>query len=145
MGLLKNMKKKNKGRTSGGYAQIVFHQLCWHMGWECSVPTFETYPYDFVVRGIKKEPMFKTVQVKQAYVANGSNRIRVDLRKKGKRGKKKAYEKGDFDYAAVYRPDNDEWYVIPWNKIRNIKSEIGLTLGKWDDYKIKKRRNPAKV
>tara|TARA_R110000765_G_scaffold16379_4_gene46134 strand:+ start:3384 stop:3803 length:420 start_codon:yes stop_codon:yes gene_type:complete len=139
------MKKKNKGRTSGGYAQIVFHQLCWHMGWECSVPTFETYPYDFVVRGIEKETKFKTVQVKQAYTAKGSSRIRVDIRKKGKQGRKRAYEKGDFDYAAVYRPDNDEWYVIPWSKIRNIKSEIGLTLGKWDGYKIKKRTSPAKV
>mgnify|MGYP003983154309 CR=1 FL=1 len=135
------MNKYKTGQTSGGYAQIVFHQLCWDMGWECSVPSFETYPYDFVVRGIKKLKGFKTIQVKQAYIANRTKRIRVDLRKKGASGTKTPYKEGDFDFAAVYRPDTKDWYIIPWNKIKMIKSEIGLLSGKWDEYKVNKKRN----
>jgi hypothetical protein len=130
--------KHKKGQAKGGYAQIIFHQLCWDMGWECSVPSFEAYPYDFVVRGIKKNNNFKTVQVKQAYVSNKTKRVRADLRKKGKRGSKISYQKGDFDFAAIYRPDTNDWYIIPWSKIKNIKSEIGLLSGKWDVYKVNK-------
>ena len=105
------------------------------MGWECAEPNLEELPYDFVVRGIDKSQMFKTVQVKQSYPYN--DRERCDIRKRsGNKGGKKKYADGDFDFLAAYNASIKQWYIIPWKEIENVKSEINLSLKKWKSFAV---------
>ena len=121
--------------SNGNRAQLKFPLLCWDMGWECAEPTLESLPYDFVCRGMDDSKLFKTVQVKQAYeYADG--RQRCDIRKKGKKNTKIKYECGDFDILAAYKPSSKDWYIIPWEEISNVKSEINLSREKWNQFRL---------
>jgi hypothetical protein len=117
------------------YAQMLFPSVCHLNGWECARPLLEELHYDFVVRGILRDE-FVTIQVKQCYYDKNKESFRCDIRKKAARNKKVSYEEGDFDFLAAYNPITDTWYLLPWESIRHISSEISLN-DNYSKYRVK--------
>lgn len=119
---------------NGHQAQIKFPLFCWEKGIELATPFSNDLPYDFIARGFDSLG-FKTVQVKQSY-AYKDGRERCDVRKKGPSNKKIGYSDGDFDILAAYSTVNDCWFIIPWESVKGISSEINLSSKKWSEYRV---------
>lgn len=121
--------------NSGMYAQMLFPSVCHLNGWECARPLLEELHYDFVVRGIVHNE-FATIQVKQCYYDRNKESFRCDIRKKASGNKKVPYEEGDFDFLAIYNPISDAWYLLPWQSVSHISSEISIN-DNYSKYRIK--------
>jgi hypothetical protein len=127
--------------SNGRKAEIQFPTLCWEQGWECASPQLDEMPYDFVARtGTKK---FKAVQVKQVYRRKGRNIRYIALTKTGQNSTKRAkYAEGDFDTLAIFDPESNEWWMVPWSKVNKIYQshsghEINIDNLKLRRYKVK--------
>lgn len=88
-----------------------------------------------MVRGIVHNE-FTTIQVKQCYYDRNKESFRCDIRKKASGNKKVPYEEGDFDFLAIYNPISDAWYLLPWQSVSHISSEISIN-DNYSKYRIK--------
>lgn len=96
-------------------------------GWQVCQPFTHAQPYDFVARFNPRE-LWRTIQVKTAYVENkdAKSRYRVNLRRNRAHPKyEKAYEEFDFDFLFVVIPAGP-CYLIPYEKVAHIKRNLIL-------------------
>lgn len=119
------MTKNRKGLL----AENAFIHHCLKRGWGVLSPLSNITAYDFV---IEKDGVLKRVQVKAAW-GRGQNRV-VSVR----RPRNKAYKAGDYDYLFAVDLDKKENFMVPWSKIKNIRSAISLTKKEWRKWKVSK-------
>ena len=89
------------------------------------------------------------IQVKSAWIEKKTNRYVVDVRQtKTNRRKmiRKYYTDKDFDFAIIYIPDSEEFFIIPVQEFRKYKSSMTLReangrIPKFDRMTMKKFRN----
>lgn len=116
-------KIKNKGKTKGTRAELLFEIFCLDNGWECSKPILDNLPYDYVVLGIDSN--FKKVQVKSVFFDQKSKRYRCDIRKSKTNSQiKQKYSDGDFDYLAISF-DALGWVILKWEDVKN-RSQVSI-------------------
>ena len=106
--------------TAGCLAESRFEYIATTMGLVLSKPIHNLAPYDYVadkgVRGLYK------CQVKKAYIDGFGQHICELRRQSTKEAGKKLYQTGDFDFLCVI--DDDNIYIIPWDKISARRSNI---------------------
>ncbi|MCI0652809.1 MAG: group I intron-associated PD-(D/E)XK endonuclease [Planctomycetes bacterium] len=95
-------------------------------GWGVLKPIGDRLPYDLVydVSGV-----FVKVQVKSAWLDEPSGNFVVDNRRtktNRRRMVRESYESSDFDFALVFVPERDAFYVFPVDVFIDYGSEIHL-------------------
>lgn len=117
---------------NGYVAEEKFILCCMGKDIPISRPIFNTEPYDFIV---EVNGMFKSVQVKKSWKDKKGRNV-VSLKSSYPRSNKRTTvgERDNVDYLAVL-VNYWDWYIIPKNVVRNIKSNICVsTKGKYKDY-----------
>jgi hypothetical protein len=96
-------------------------------GWGALTPVGDNLPYDLVFDISGK---LVKVQVKSAWFDKPSQNYVVDNRRTKTNRKvmiRDEYKESDFDFALVYLPDQNLFYVFPVNVFIGYGSEIHMT------------------
>jgi len=95
-------------------------------GYDALQPIGDRLPYDLVVT---KNNTFVRIQVKSAWYDKSSMNYQIDVRrtKTNRRVmKQERYGDNDFDFASIYIPDYNRFYIMPIAFFNSYKSSIAL-------------------
>lgn len=113
-----------KGKGDIAEQAVIFHAL--RRGWGVSRPIGDRLPYDLV---FDDQGVLVKIQVKCAWFdANRQNWVTDNRRTKTNRRfrLRDRYKVQDFDFAVVYLPDLDVYYVFPVHVFIRYASEIQM-------------------
>lgn len=118
------MIKRNNKLKNGYKTEELFILKCLENEISISRPIFNIEPYDFI---IEKENAFYSIQVKKSWKDN-KNRNIVSLKSSYPRSSKtKVASKNERVSFIAILTEDDEWYIIPREQIKDIKSGIAVS------------------
>ena len=114
-------------QKNGYLAEEKFIQECLVRDIPISKPVFNTEPYDFIC---EIEDKFLSVQVKKSWM-DEKGRKQICLKNSYPRSDIKHYvsERPNVDFIAAYDDEYDDWYIIPRDVYKNIKSVLCIRRG----------------
>jgi hypothetical protein len=113
-------------KMKGDIAEIEVQLKALKLGWEVLIPVGDRLPYDLV---IVINDRFIKVQVKSAWLSKEQGVYLVDVRRtKTNRRimKREKYACNDFDFAAIFIPDLNVFYIMPVDVFNSYAGAITL-------------------
>ena len=106
-------------------------------GFKVLKPVGDRLPYDLA---IDLDGKLLKLQVKSAWFYRGAYKVDYRVTKTNRRKMlRKRYDEKDFDFAIIYIPDLNVFYIMPQRIFSNYKSEISLV------ETVKRQREPKSV